>query len=85
MLRYEALVYFYSPFKLDDQQVISKVLAILKIDNTKLDQLKELLTKSDLAAITGRILWLKQPAVAKELLNDFISKDVISISDLVTE
>lgn len=85
MLRYEALVYFYSPFNLDDQQKIKQVLAVLNINNDELDQLKELLIKSDLAEITGRIFWLKQPIVAKELLNDFISKDVISVSDLVTE
>ncbi len=85
VLRYEALVYFYSPFNLNDQHIIKKILVVLNIDNTKLDQLKELLIISDLAAITGRILWLKQPVVAKELLNDFISNDVISVSDLMTE
>ena len=85
MLRYEALVYFYSPFDLDNQQKIKQVLAVLNINNDKLDHLKELLIKSDLAEITGRILWLKQPVVAKDLLNDYISKDAISISDLVTE
>jgi len=85
MLRYEALVYFYSPFNLDDQQKIKKVLAILHINKDELDQLKELLIKSDLAEITGRIFWLKQPVMAKELLNDFICKEVISVSDLVNE
>lgn len=84
MLRYEALIYFYSPFNLDDQQKISKVMAILHIDDAKLDQLRELLIKADLAAITGRILWLKQPIVAKELLNDLINEDAISVSSLVT-
>lgn len=85
MLRYEALVYFYSPFNLDDQQKIDKIMAVLHINIGELDQLRELLIKSDLAAITGRILWLKQPVVAKELLNDFINKDAISVSSLVTE
>lgn len=85
MLRFEALVYFYSPFNLDDQQKIDKVMAVLHIDNAKLSQLKELLIKSDLAAITGRILWLKQPVVAKELLNDFINTDAISVGSLVME
>lgn len=85
MVRYEALVYFYSPFNLDDQQKIDKIMTVLHINNTQLDQLRELLITSDLAAITGRILWLKQPVVAKELLNDFINKDAISVSSLVTE
>ncbi len=83
MLRCEALVYFYSPFNLDDQRKINKVMEILHIDNAKLDQLRELLIKSDLAAITGRILWLKQPIVAKELLSDFINSDAISVTSLV--
>ncbi|MFC1928824.1 hypothetical protein ACFLXK_04390 [Chloroflexota bacterium] len=82
MLRYEALVYFYSPVNLDDEQKTNNIMTILEIDHAKLEQLRELLIKSDLAAITGRILWLKQPNVAKELLNDFITKDAISISSL---
>jgi hypothetical protein len=85
MLRYEALVYFYSPFNLDDQHKINKIIAILDINLGELDQLRELIIKCDLAAITGRILWLKQPIVAKELLNDFINKDIISISSLLME
>jgi len=85
MVKFEALIYFYSPFNLNDQQKIKKVLAALDINSDKLDQLRELLIKSDLAEITGKILWLKQPVVAKELLSDFISQDVISINDLVTE
>ena len=83
MLRYEALIYFYSPVNLDDQRKIEKISALLQADNKKIEQLNELLIKSDLAAITGRILWLTQPIVAKELLNDFISKDIISVSDLL--
>jgi hypothetical protein len=84
MLKYEALVYFYSPFNQDDQQKIEKIMTVLHINVGELEQLKELLIKSDLAAITGKILWLKQPVVAKELLNDFINRDIIPVDTLVT-
>jgi hypothetical protein len=84
MQRYEALVYFYSPFNLDDEQISQKIAKVLNVDVVELDQLRELLIKSDLAAITGRILWLKQPLVAKELLNDFINDDTIPIVSLVS-
>ncbi len=84
MQRYEALVYFYSPFNIDDEQISQKIAKVLNIDVVELDQLRELLIKSDLGAITGRILWLKQPLVARELLSDFINDDTIPIVSLVS-
>jgi len=85
MLKLEALLYFYSPFTLDDGEKINKVMKILNINENGLSHLREVLVKNDLAAVTGRIIWLKQPLVAKGLLKEYIDNSTISIDDLMAE
>ena len=85
MLKLEALLYFYSPFTLDDAEKIKRVMKVLKVDESGLSHLREVLVKNDLAAITGRIIWLKQPLVAKGLLKEYIDNGTISIDDLMAE
>ncbi len=85
MLKFEALLYFYSPFTLDDGEKINRVMKVLQINEGSVSHLRELLVDNDLAAITGRIIWLKQPVVAKDLLNDFIDNGAILIDDLMAE
>ncbi len=84
LLKYEALVYFYSPFYTDDSGVKKKIRSVLQIDQNKLNSLNKLLLQNDLASITGRILWLKQPVIAKELLNDYLDNKTLNIDDLIT-
>lgn len=83
LLKYEALIYFYSPLYLEDRETEKKIRNILNIDQTQASQLNNLLLKNDLASITGRILWLKQPIVAKDLLNNYIDENVFPINDLM--
>ncbi len=83
LLRYEALIYFYSPFYLDDSATKAKIRNILKIKQTQAKQLEDLLLQNDLASMTGKILWLKQPVVAKVLLSDYIDQNIFSIDDLM--
>lgn len=85
ILKFEALLYFYSPFTLDDREKINRVMKILEINESALSHLRELLVINDLAAVTGRIMWLKQPVVAKDLLKDFVDNGAILIDDLMAE
>lgn len=85
MLKFEALLYFYSPFTLDDEKKIKRVMRVLQIDDSAVSHLGKLLVENDLAALTGRIMWLKQPLVAKGLLNEYIDNGAISIGDLMAE
>ena len=83
LLRYEALIYFYSPSYLDDRETKNKIRNLLKINETEANQLDNLLLSNDLASITGRIFWLKQPVVAKDLLNEYINQNIFSIDYLM--
>lgn len=83
LLRYEALIYFYSPFYSDDLATKRKIRNILKIKQTQVKQLDDLLLQNDLASMTGKILWLKQPVVAKGLFSDYIDQNIFSIDDLM--
>ncbi len=83
LLRYEALIYFYSPFYLNDLATKEKIRNILKIKQTQAKQLEDLLLQNDLASMTGKILWLKQPVVAKVLLRDYIDQNIFPIDDLM--
>jgi len=79
----EALIYFYSPFYLDDPKLINKIRSILKINKTQLNQLFKLLVQSNLASRTGNILWLKQPIIARKLLNDYIDDGTFHIEEMI--
>jgi len=79
----EALIYFYSPFYLDDPKLINKIRSILKINKTQLNQLFKLLVQSNLASRTGNILWLKQPIIARKLLNDYIDDGTLHIEEMI--
>lgn len=83
LLRYEALIYFYSPLYSDDLATKRKMRNILKIKQTQAKQLEDLLLQNDLASMTGKILWLKQPVVAKVLLRDYIDQNIFPIDDLM--
>lgn len=83
LLKCEALIYFYSPFRLNDPILKNKIVSILKINQTQLDQLFTLLKQNDLASKTGSILWLKQPIMAKKLLNDYISDGSFNIEEMI--
>jgi len=85
ILKLEALLYFFSPFDLNDGKKWNKVMKVLRMNESALSQLKELLVKNDLAAVTGHIIWLKQPLIAKAVLNDFIDNGTILIDDLMAE
>ena len=79
----EALIYFYSPFYPDDSKLKNKIGSILKINQAQLDQLFILLKQNNLASKTGGILWLKQPIIAKKLLNDYINDGTFNIEEMV--
>jgi hypothetical protein len=83
LLRLEALIFFYSPLNAKDRSKINKIERILKISSIQFVQLREMLLKNDLIALTGDIIWLKQPGVVKSLLNDYINKDIFKIDELV--
>ncbi len=83
LLKYEALIYFYSPLYSDDLATKRKMRNILKIKQTQAKQLEDLLLQNDLASMTGKILWLKQPVVAKVLLSDYIDQNIFPIDDLM--
>lgn len=83
VLRYESLIYFYSPFHQQDQKLRSKVKDILGINEHQHQQLDKLLLQYQLASRTGDILWLKQPLVAKDLLKNYIDQDIFIIEDLI--
>jgi len=83
LLKCEALIYFYSPFYADDPKLKNKIRSILKINQTQLNQLFNLLLQNNFASITGKILWLKQPIIAKELLNDYINDGTFNIEEMV--
>lgn len=85
MLKLETLLYFYSPFSLDDREKMNRVMKVLDIDESRFSHFREVLVKNDLAAVTGRIIWLKQPLVAKGLLKEYIDNGTISIDDLMDE
>lgn len=85
LLKYEALVYFYSPFYLNNSEVKRKIRNVLQINQKQLDQFNDLLLKSDLASMTGRILWLKQPVIAKESLSNYLDSGIFNIEDLVIQ
>lgn len=82
-LMYEALIYLYSPFFLNDRERKKRVRKILGINQSQVDQLNNLLLNNDLASVTGRILWLKQPIVAKDLLKNYIEKNIFPIDNLM--
>lgn len=83
LLKCEALIYFYSPFYPDDPKLKNKIRSILRINQTQLNQLFTLLKQNDLASKTGSILWLKQPIMAKKLLNDYINDGTFNIEEMV--
>lgn len=83
VLRLEALIYFYSPLHSNDKKSMRKIAKILKIDEDQLEYLKRVLLENDLADVTGSIIWLKQVGVAKLLLNNYISKDIFIIENLI--
>ncbi len=83
LLKCEALIYFYSPFYPSDTELKKKISSILKINQIQLNQLFTLLLQNNLASITGKILWLKQPIIAKELLNDYINNGTFHIEEMV--
>lgn len=79
----EALIYFYSPFYPDDPKLKNKIRSILKINQAQLDQLFKLLLQNNFASKTGKIFWLKQPIIAKKLLNDYINDGTFNIEEMV--
>lgn len=79
----EALVYFYSPVRLSDPHIRTKMCGVMSIEEERFSQLTNLLVQSEVAAITGEIIWLKEPGVAKKLLDDFITRGVFPIESLV--
>lgn len=79
----EALIYFYSPFYPDDPKLKNKIKSILKINQTQLNQLFKLLLQNNFASKIGELLWLKQPIIAKELLNDYINDGTFHIEEMV--
>jgi len=79
----EALIYFYSPFYSDDPKLKNKIRSILKINQAQLDLLFKLLLQNNFASRTGKILWLKQPIIAKKLLNDYINDGTFNIEEMV--
>lgn len=83
LLKCEALIYFYSPFYTDDPKLKNKIGSILKINQTQLNQLFKLLLQNNFASKIGEILWLKQPIIAKELLNDYINDGTFNIEEMV--
>lgn len=83
LLKCEALIYFYSPFYPDDLKLKNKIRNILKINQTQLNQLFKLLLQNNFASKTGKIFWLKQPIIAKELLNDYINDGTFHIEEMV--
>lgn len=83
LLKYESLVYFYSPFYLNNLELKKKTRRLLQINQKQLDHLNELLLQNNFASVTGKILWLKQPVIAKELLNNYLNDKTFNISDLM--
>jgi hypothetical protein len=79
----EALIYFYSPLRLDDNESMKKIVKILGISKSQLENLKRILLEADLAAVTGKIIWLKQAGVAKSLLSNYIDQDIFIIENLI--
>lgn len=83
LLKVESLIYFNAPLYLNNEFKIDKILKPLGIDKKQFNYLKSLLINNDLASITGNILWLKKPSVAKKLLDKFIKKGIFRIEDLI--
>lgn len=83
VLRLEALVYYFSPLRADDQGAQAKMASVLKIDVERLLALRRLMIDGDLAAVTGEIVWLKQPGIARTLLDRFIGDGTFDLADLV--
>lgn len=83
MLKYESLIYFYSPVYLDKEEIMEKISHILNISMDKAIDLKNQLLKNDLAGVTGNIFWLKHSKVAKSNLDRFIGEGLFKIEDLI--
>ena len=83
LLKFESLVYFNSPMYLNNTSKVNNVLELLNISEVEFNYFKALLVKNGLAAVIGNILWIKKPEISKQLLNEFISKGVFNIKDLV--
>lgn len=81
--RFEALIYFYSPVYLSDVDQMRKIAEILKLNETQLEHLRGMLLQNDLAGVTGNIIWVRQPGVARTLLSDFIKEGVFVVEDLM--
>jgi hypothetical protein len=81
--RLEALIYFYSPVRMSDPHVRTKMCGVLSIKDDQLGQLTDLLVQSDVATFTGNIIWLKEPGVARKLLDGFITSGAFPIESLV--
>ena len=83
LLRYEALIYIYSPVIVTDG-ALDKIRTILSISASGEQQLRSTLIDNDLATLTGDVLWLHHPSVSRTLLKRYIEEGIFSI-DLLTE
>jgi hypothetical protein len=83
MKRLEALIYFYSPVRLTDHQTRTKICSVMNIEEGRLSQLTDFLVQSEVAAVTGNIIWLREPGVARKLLDNFVTRGVFLIENLV--
>jgi len=83
VLKLEALVYMYSPLRVDDKETQVKMAGLLKMDVNQLLALRQLLVDSDLASITGDILWLKQSGIARTLLDKYTEDGTFDLEQLL--
>jgi hypothetical protein len=78
----EALVYYYSPLDMEDASIKEKMIKALNINETQFLAMKEHLVKSNLAGVTGTILWLQQPGIAKKLFEKMLDDGTFNLLDL---
>lgn len=81
--RLEALIFFYTPVYRTNEQTRRKMCTVMGIEESRLSHLTDNLVQSKVAAVTGNIIWLRQPGVAKKLLDDFITRGVFPVESLV--
>jgi len=82
ILKYEALVYYYFPYRKTSSEITDKIKILLSINADRLEILTQTTINSNILQLTGDILSLQDNAMGRKLLEDFINDGTFSIEQL---
>lgn len=83
LLKFEALIYFYSPFNIDDAKTKAKIIKLLGMSEEKMFFLITIMTENMIVERVGDLLALSKHDVGRKLLNDYIDGGVFIIDQLL--